>query len=94
MLQAETAYRAESEGIMVHSGTCASFLGGMRAAASAASGERLARVVQAAAIFLSAAFGILLALYAGLSSISLGAVLLYQLAWALLTVAMPLAKRP
>lgn len=94
VLQAETAYRAESEGIMVHSGTCASFLGGMRAAASAASGERLARVVQAAAIFLSAAFGILLALYAGLGSISLGAVLLYQLAWALLTVAMPLAKRP
>ncbi|WP_367925621.1 hypothetical protein [uncultured Ruthenibacterium sp.] len=94
VLQAETAYRAESEGIMVHSGTCASFLGGMRAAASAASGERLARIVQAAAIILSAGFGILLAFYAGLGSISLGAVLLYQMAWALLTVAMPLAKRP
>lgn len=94
VLQAETAYRAESEGIMVHSGTCASFLGGMRAAASAASGERLARIVQAAAIFLSALFGVLLAFYAGLGSISLGTVLLYQIAWALLTVAMPLAKRP
>jgi hypothetical protein len=93
-LLTQTAYRAESDGVMIHTGTCASFLGGLRAAACAASGERFARIIQATSIFLGAVAGAALALNAGLSGMALGAVLLYQLGWTLFTVAVPLAKKP
>lgn len=90
----QTGYRAESDGVMIHKGTCESFLGGMRAAGCAAEGERLARLVQTAAIALSAVFSLVLSFYAGLGGLALGAVLLYQVAWGLFTVAVPLSKRP
>ena len=38
-LETELAYRPESEGVMMHTGACASFLGGMRAAARAEIGR-------------------------------------------------------
>lgn len=93
-LNAETAYRATSEGVMIHDGTCASFLGGMRAASCAADGEHLARNVQAGAIIFSAVLSAVLAVFAALGGLSLGIVLLYQIAWAALTVALPLLKKP
>lgn len=66
LLETETAYRPESEGVLIHSGSCASFLGGLRAALCAAQGEHMARLVQAAAIILSAILGVVLAFAAGL----------------------------
>ena len=93
-LNAETAYRATSDGVMIHDGSCASFLGGMRAASCAAAGEHLARSVQAGAILFSALVCVVLSFYAGLAGLSLGLVILYQLAWGAITVAMPVIKRP
>ena len=94
LLETETAYRPESEGVLIHSGSCASFLGGLRAALCAAQGEHMARLVQAAAIILSALLGVILAFAAGLGALSLGAVLVYQLAWCVLTLALPVLKKP
>lgn len=94
LLETETAYRPESEGVLIHSGSCASFLGGLRAALCAAQGEHMARLVQAAAIILSAILGVVLAFAAGLGALSLGAVLGYQLAWCVLTLALPVLKKP
>ncbi|MFQ7159616.1 MAG: hypothetical protein ACLRPX_08350, partial [Ruthenibacterium sp.] len=93
LLETETAYRPESEGVLIHSGSCASFLGGLRAALCAAQGEHMARLVQAAAIILSAILGVVLAFAAGLGALSLGAVLGYQLAWCVLTLALPVLKK-
>ena len=94
LLETETAYRPESEGVLIHSGSCASFLGGLRAALCAAQGEHMARLVQAAAIILSAILGVVLAFAAGLGALGLGAVLGYQLAWCVLTLALPVLKKP
>ena len=66
----------------------------MRAALCAAQGEHMARLVQAAAIILSAILGVVLAFAAGLGALSLGAVLGYQLAWCVLTLALPVLKKP
>ena len=93
-LNVETAYRATSDGVMIHDGSCKSFLGGMRAASCAAAGEHLARNVQAGAILLSAVVCLLLSFYAGLSGMSLGLVVFYQVAWSAITVAMPFLRRP
>ena len=93
-LNVETAYRATSDGVMIHDGSCKSFLGGMRAASCAAAGEHLARNVQAGAILLSAVVCLLLSFYAGLSGMSLGLVVFYQAAWSAITVAMPFLRRP
>lgn len=93
-LNAETAYRATSDGVMIHDGTCASFLSGMRAASCAATGEHLARTVQAGAIVFSAVVCVVLALCSGLAGLNLGIALLYQLAWCALTVAMAVMKKP
>lgn len=54
----------------------------------------MARLVQAAAIILSAILGVVLAFAAGLGALSLGAVLGYQLAWCVLTLALPVLKKP
>lgn len=93
-LEIELAYRPESEGVMMHTGGCASFLGGMHAAARAAAGERLAGVVQTAAAALGAALGLALCFYEGLTGLSLGAVLVYQLVWCGIIAAVPFAKKP
>ena len=93
-LNVETAYRATSDGVMIHDGSCKSFLGGMRAASCAAAGEHLSRNVQAGAILLSAVICLLLSFYAGLSGMNIGLVLFYQIAWSAITVAMPFLRRP
>ena len=69
-------------------------LSGMRAASCAATGEHLARTVQAGAIVFSAVVCVVLALCSGLAGLNLGIALLYQLAWCALTVAMAVMKKP
>ena len=93
-LETELAYRPESEGVMMHTGACASFLGGMRAAARAAAGERLAGVVQTAAVTLGAVLSVALGFYEGLTGLSLGTVLAYQLVWCAIIASVPFAKKP
>lgn len=93
-LDKKTAYRVSSDGIMIHDGSCQSFLGGMRGASCAADGEHLARNVQTISIFFSIVVCVLLSFYAGLSGLGLGIAAIYQLAWSAITVAMPVVKRP
>ena len=93
-LETELAYRPESEGVMMHTGACASFLGGMHAAARAAAGERLAGVVQTAAVALGAVLSVALGFYEGLTGLSLGTVLAYQLVWCAIIASVPFAKKP
>ncbi|MEG1126549.1 MAG: hypothetical protein RSE10_07605, partial [Oscillospiraceae bacterium] len=92
-LAAKTSYMPESEGVLTHMGTFSSFIGGLRAAAGAASGERMASFVQCAAIIIGVVLGVLLSITSGLTGISLAAVILFQCAWAALTLLVPLAKR-
>ena len=87
------SYLPESEGLMTHIGSFSSFIGGLRAACAAASGEHAASVVQTAAVALGIGLSLLLSVTAGLGGLSSLAVLLYQCAWLILTVAVPLMKR-
>ncbi|MEF9969325.1 MAG: hypothetical protein RR759_02590 [Ruthenibacterium sp.] len=93
LLSVQTDYVPESEGLLTHLGTCTSFIGGLRAAAGAAVGEKLACVVQMAAILFSLLVCAVLSFSLGLAGLSLTAVLLYQLAWCVLTVVLPILKR-
>ncbi|MEG0803356.1 MAG: hypothetical protein RSF90_00220, partial [Pygmaiobacter sp.] len=86
-------YLPESEGVMTHIGSFSSFVGGLRAALSAAAAEHTAALVEAASVVLSLVITALLTLTAGLGHLSVLAVLLYQLAWLILTVAVPLLKK-
>ncbi len=93
-LEAELAYRPESEGVMIHSGTCASLLGGMYAAARTAAGERLAGIVLACAVALGMAAALAISFSQGLSGLPLELVLAYQLIWSAAIAAAPLLKKP
>lgn len=93
-LEEELGYRPESEGVMIHSGTCESFLGGMRAAACAASSERMAGFLGAAAVALGAGISVALCISHGLAGISLGALLVYQLIWTGVITASLVMKKP
>ena len=88
------ASRPARAGVMTHTGAGASFLGGMRAAARAAAGERLAGVVQTAAVALGAVLSVALGFYEGLTGLSLGTVLAYQLVWCAIIASVPFAKKP
>ncbi len=92
-LGVKTSYLPESEGVLTHIGTFASFIGGLRAAAGAASGEHMASLVQCASILLGVVLSVLLSVSGGLVGISLAAVMLFQTAWAALTILVPFAKR-
>ena len=88
-----TAYRQASEGCMAHIGSFASFVGGMQAAAGAAAGERAASLVQAVAVGFSCALSVLLAFTGGLAGLALPALVLYQAAWGVLSLALPLLRK-
>lgn len=92
-LHPQTAYLPESEGILTHLGTFPSFVGGLRAASGAASGVKMAMLVQVVAIIVGLLLCGLLVINKGLTGISLTAVLLYQIAWSALTMLIPLSKR-
>ncbi|MEG1069510.1 MAG: hypothetical protein RSE27_04835, partial [Ruthenibacterium sp.] len=67
LLSTQTDYAPESDGLLTHLGTCTSFIGGLRAAAGAAVGEKLACVVQMAAILFSLLVCIVLSFSLGLA---------------------------
>ena len=85
------SYLPESDGVMTHIGSFSSFIGGLRAAI-AAGAEHAASVVQASAVILALVLGLLLSVTTGLGSLSALAVLLYQLAWLILAVAVALTR--
>ncbi|HJB67749.1 MAG TPA: hypothetical protein H9770_02790, partial [Candidatus Fournierella excrementigallinarum] len=93
MLAPHTAYAETSEGCMTHMGSFASFVGGLRAAAGAAWGEKVASLVQAAGVGISCLLALVMAFTGGIGALGLPALVLYQAAWAVLTLAMPLLKK-
>ena len=93
MLAPHTAYAETSEGCMTHMGSFASFVGGLRAAAGAAWGEKVASFVQAAGVGVSCLLALVMAFTGGIGALGLPALVLYQAAWAVLTLAMPLLKK-
>ena len=92
-LNPSLSYLPESEGVMTHIGSFASFIGGLRAASAAASAEKAASVVQTAAVVLGILLGLLLSVTTGLGALSPLAIILYHCAWLILTIAVPLMKR-
>lgn len=86
-------YSQYTEGCMGHIGTFASFVGGFLAASDAASAEKLSTLVQTAGVVLSAILSILLAFTGGIAEIALPALILYQAAWTVLTLVIPVIKR-
>lgn len=86
------SYLPESDGVMTHIGSFSSFIGGLRAAIAAAGAEHASSVVQASAVILALLLGLLLSVTTGLGSLSALAVLLYQLAWLILAVAVALTR--
>lgn len=90
---AELNFRPESEGLMTHQGPFASFIGGLRAAEGAAAGEKLAMAVQKAAVLLSCVLAVLMTVTGGLSTLVLPAVVLYQCAWTVLQLVMPMSRQ-
>ena len=93
LLAPVTAPARDSEGCMIHLGSLASFTGGLRAAAGAAWGERVASLVQAAGVAVSCLLALVMAFTGGIGALGLPALLLYQAAWAVLTLCMPLLKK-
>lgn len=93
-LENELTYHPESEGVMIHNGTCASLLGGMYAAARTAAGERLAGIVLVCAAALGMATSVAISFSQGLAGLGLGIVLAYQLIWSVAIAAAPLLKKP
>ena len=91
-LEPFTGYEPEAEGCMSHMGTFASFVGGLNAAAGAASGEKAASLVEMAGVGVSCLLSLILAFNGGIAQLSPVAVLLYAAAWGVLTLAMPLFR--
>ena len=92
-LAAVTEYRKTSPGCMSHLGSFASFVGGLLAAVGAASAERVSSLVQAAGVLVSVVLALLLAFTGGMAVLALPALVLYQAAWTVLTLMIPMLKR-
>ena len=92
-LATATGYLPESEGCMLHLGSFASYVGGMRSASSAASAQHSSCLVLCASVAVGVLVGLLLAFSGGLLDLALPAVVLYQIAWAVPTLAIPAAKK-
>ncbi len=88
-----TAYQPTTEGCLVHLGGFASLAGGLQAAAGADGAEHNACTVQTVSVTVSVILGLLLSFTGGLAHISLAAVLLYQIAWSALGMALTLTKK-
>ena len=88
-----TAWLPESEGNMLHLGGFASFVGGREAAAGAAEGEYRAGVVLTASVLISCVMAVIMSLAGGIASLPTVAVVLYQLAWAVLALIFPMTRR-
>ncbi len=88
-----TNYLPESEGLMTHVGSFASFIGGLRAASAADSAERMATLLEAFTVILSMVITVVLAVTSGLHGLSITIVMLYQVVWMLITIFAILIKR-
>ena len=86
-------YQQSTEGCICHLGSFASFVGGMLAAGGAASAQRISSRVLAAGVLLSAVLALMLAFTGGVGVLALPVLLVYQAAWAVLTLAIPLIKK-
>ncbi len=92
-LEPAVAYLPHQEGCMAHLGGFASMVGGLRAAAGAENAQRSGCTVQTVATAVSVVVGLLLSVTGGMASISLAAVLLYQVAWAVLSVGIAATRK-
>ncbi|MBQ8647033.1 MAG: hypothetical protein IJ484_02695, partial [Oscillospiraceae bacterium] len=92
-LASATGYLPESEGCMVHLGSLASYVGGLYSAVSAIAAENSADLVVAASVAASAVMALVLSLSGGLAGLALPAVVLYQLAWCVPALALPLTRK-
>ncbi len=93
-LETELSYKPESEGAMIHTGSCASLLGGLHAAQRFDMCEQFACVALLISCLLGALVSVAMSFYQGLSGLSIGVVVLYQLLWCAVVSAAPLLKRP
>lgn len=92
-LAAHTGYVSRCDGAMAHATSFRGFIAGIRIAANGASMEKTAGTLQTVAAVLSALLVLVLTCTGGLAALGLPAVLLYQLAWAVLILMLPLAKQ-
>ncbi len=92
-LRPAVGYLPYEDGCMVHLGGFVSMVGGLRAAAGAEDAQRSGCTVQTVSAIVSIVIGLLLSVTGGMASISLPAVLLYQLAWAVLGIALAATKK-
>jgi hypothetical protein len=88
-----TSYLDKSEGVMSHAGTFSSFIGGMRAAASCASAERMGGILQMISVGFCCLLALVLAFAGGLSGLSVFPLLLCHLAWSLVALAIPFGQK-
>ncbi|HJD20945.1 MAG TPA: hypothetical protein H9915_03905 [Candidatus Gemmiger faecigallinarum] len=93
VLAPATAWLPESEGNMLHLGSFASFVGGLQAAAGAAEGEYRAGIVLTASVLISCVIAVIMSLAGGIASLPLPAMVLYQVAWAVLALVFPMTRR-
>lgn len=92
-LEPNLEYLPTSEGLMTHIGSFSSYVGGLHAAQAAGAAEHTAGLVEVASVVLALVLTLLLTFTAGLGRLSVLAILLYQLAWLILTLAAPLLKK-
>lgn len=93
MLEPLTSYLPASDGVMTHTGTFSSFIGGLRAAAGCSRAERMAGYVQIASVILGLVFSLMLVFSGGIATMGVAIAVLYQLGWTLLVSALPFARR-
>ncbi len=92
-LRPAVGYLPYEDGCMVHLGGFVSMVGGLRAAAGAEDAQRSGSTIQTVAAAVAIVIGLLLSVTGGMASISLVAVLLYQLAWATLGIVLAATKK-
>lgn len=92
-LTACTAYCSRAEGVMAHTASFKGFIEGIRIAANAAGAEKAAGLIQTISVALGALLVLVLSVTGGVASLNAPAILLYQLAWLLLTLLLPFAKQ-
>ena len=92
-LASHTAYVSRCEGAMAHATSFKGFIAGIRIAANGAVMEKTAAALQMVSVLLSALLVLVLTCTGGLGALGLPAVLLYQLAWAVLILMLPLARQ-
>lgn len=92
-LATHTSYCSRCTGAMVHASSFKGFIAGIRIAANASGMEKAAGTIQAVSVFITLLLVLVLTAAGGLGALSLPAVLLYQLAWMLVTLMLPAAKQ-